>query len=221
MFGRGALALLAVLFSSLPVKAQDDDEDFPAKELVHSDLPLYDVSYENLWPQHFSDDDGSFGCTSRVAFGVWQFTDPDGELESWELSNYGVFHCGLLFREWHDEEDRKTAPYKSGFAAMLGTSKQDGKTLELWAFQRGNIPGSDYILLSREPGSGIVKAFTVLQRSCAPSQMRRLPAGASMDTWLTDYCVINTRDGLLALAKRMLQKPPLGQLKWIDPPAAI
>jgi len=219
MWGRLAFLVLAAtaFIAPLHAKTSREQDGPPLAELIHSDLPLYDFSFEATWPRHFTDEDGSFGCTSRVAFGNWTFTDFDGETEAWQIANYGVFHCAAIFRQAPTRIDLDRSDYKYGLTVMLGTAVEDGKQVELWAFQKGMVPGSDYVLLARAPGGEIVKSFTVLQRTCNKFQLRRLEPRQTMDVWKTNYCAISSRAELLSLAKQMLARPPLGRLEWIEP----
>lgn len=207
--------MAAALVTPLRTEARAEQDETPEDQLIHSDLPLYDFSFEEVWPHHFTTDDGSFGCTSRVAFGSWTYTNFEGETEIWQIDNYGVFHCAAIFRNAPTKAELEQADTKYGLAIRLGTALHGGKRIELWAFQTGMVPGSDYILLAREPGEGIVKSFAVLQRACRNSQLRQLGRGRTMDIWTTRYCSVNSRAELFALAKRMLALQPLGKLEWV------
>jgi len=206
----------ASLAGSHTARAATEEDVFAQAELLHSDLPLYDFSYQDVWPQHFSSNDGDFGCTSRIAFGNWTFTDNEGETGVWQIANYGVFHCAAIFRQAETKADLANANYKYGLAAFIGTTEHSGKPIELWAFQMGMRPGSDYVLLARAPGQGIVKSFSVLQRFCSKARTRRLPEGRTLDIWSTGYCTISSRSELLSLAKQALGRPPLGKLEWTE-----
>jgi hypothetical protein len=211
-----AIAGALLLTISPAALATTDAEDEPQADLLHADLPLYDISYEQVWPRSFSNANGDFGCISRIRFGTWTFTDREGETEAWQISNYGVFHCAAIFREAQEKSDLKEAQYVHGLVVLLGTVSKSGKPIELWAFQKGMIPGSEYILLSRATDKDMIKTFSVLQRACPDGQMRKLPQGQSLDIWPTSYCAIASRAELLALAKKMLERPPLGKLEWSE-----
>ncbi|HEX4695661.1 hypothetical protein [Sphingomonas sp.] len=202
------LALLIGLPS--PVVAQDAP-DQPADSLIHADLPLFGSGTKEMWPQHIDSSNGDIGCTSRVAFGIWRYRDTDNdEYDSgWRLvRNYGVFHCWAMFSSSEQRDDLPKAPTQPGFFVMIGKAG----TKELWVTQIGARPGSDYVLLSRTPTKGIIKQFDVLQRDC-PKSMRRDPP--NLDILITKYCAINSRDDLLALARRMVKLPPLGTLTLV------
>ena len=208
-----------ILLIASPVLAQsgaqweDEEEEFVA-ELIHSDLPLYTFEWENFWPRGFVGE-GSFGCVTKVSYGDWQFTsNPAFEFgDSWwlRISNYGVFHCGANILEAYDREELVEGDFSRGFFVQQGEAEHDGKTLEIWALQRGMVPGSDYILLAREPKEGLAEKFTVLQRRCPQGARRELEGG--LDVWLTDYCAINSREELWDLSMAMLEFPALGTLE--------
>lgn len=86
----------ACLSAFLPfaAKAQARDASEVIVDRIHSPVPLYTFDWEEFWPRGFSSGD-EFGCTSRVAFGDWQFVPtPTNEYEEshWQrFSNYGVF----------------------------------------------------------------------------------------------------------------------------------
>jgi hypothetical protein len=75
------------------------------------------------------------------------------------------------------------------------------------------VPGSDYVLLAREPGDAKIERFTVLQQRC-PSGQRREVKG--LDIWTTRYCAIDSRSELLSLARRMLALPALGVIERVE-----
>lgn len=203
-------AALGLSFSS-PAPAQGDGEIEYHDELIHSDVPLWG-SGDATWPQSFSSEDG-FGCASRVSLGDWLFTDFEGGEESWwRLGNYGVFHCGIV--EYRADERADLDEGFEGYAFMveIGSTTIDGDKVELWALQSGTRPGSDYTLLSRSPGDGVVAWFQVLQRQCPKSNNRKGPA---LDSWITGYCAINSQAELVRLARRMAKLPPLGRLEFI------
>lgn len=76
----------------------------------------------------------------------------------------------------------------------------------------GARPGSQYLLLSRDPAEGLVDGFNVLQTQC-PRENRR-GAGA-LKVLLTHYCAINSRSELTRLARRMARRMPLGSLTLV------
>lgn len=208
-----ALLLGITAWAGLAHAAPDDGIERAADRL-HSDLPLYDFSYTEFWPRHFTEADGSFGCSSRVPFGDWRLTAADAEDRIWRFTNYGVFHCAMVFREGDDLADleERQSHYEYGFVARIGTARRAGRDVELWTLQRGTVPGSDYILLSRAAEPGRIQQFTVLQRRCPPGRTRKLKSGQNLDIWGTRYCAINSRGELLALAREMASLPPLGEL---------
>lgn len=199
-------------------------DDELASETVHSDLPLYNYDWEDLWPRHFSHGEGenyTFGCTSRVQFGDWEFSaNPIDEFGyGWWMRaiNYGVFHCATNFTIADERAELEEGEFSPGYFVRLGVF---GET-ELWAIQEGMIPGSSYTLLARPTDPEIVTSFSVLQRRCPEDAMRELAGG--LDNWRTDYCAINTQEDLLALAIEMLDYPALGTLTrvgdndWVAP----
>lgn len=98
------------------------------------------------------------------------------------------------------------------FLRSVGNGSQKRVTWELWALQKGVVPGSEYTLLAREPGEARIERFTVLQQRC--------PSGAQMeakglDAWVTRYCAINSRAELLSLSRKMLALPALGVIERV------
>lgn len=207
-------ALLVALVSALLFAGgaiANDEDDWPARDLIHSDVPLYGAAMDNVWPQHFTDDDGSFGCSSKMAFGDWRLKLDENKQHWWRVSNHGVFHCALLFRSAPNTEGLSKAAFRYGFLVRLGNGKLKSKAVELWAFQIGTLPGSDYVLLAREPSGLLIKSFKALQMKCPRANVR---TGPSMDVFRSSYCAINSRTDLLTLARSMLKLPALGTLEW-------
>lgn len=212
------LLLLAAIFVVSPAQAQDEEYVFEA-ERIHAPVPLYTFDWEQVWPRSFSEGEGkdwSFGCESRVAFGDWRFTPnaQDEYADPWWLrvSNYGVFHCAANLFEADEREELDDGQFSRGLFAMIGEGSVKGREWEIWVLQEGFVPGSDYLLLAREPGGeDLVKAFTVLQSRCPRKSLREADG---MDVWRTRYCAIESRAELLALARRMLREKPLGTLEW-------
>lgn len=205
----------------LPLPAAARAHDEIADDLIHADLPLYTRLEGQVWPQHFSDDEGNFGCTSRIEFGDWRMeaaTGDDIDNEWYRVRNYGVFHCNALVQHASDRAGLSDSEYRHSFFVRLGEGWRRGRKVELWAIQIGARPGSDYLLLSREPGEGLIDRFEVLQRDCP---RRNLRDAGGIDTLLTRYCAVNSRAALLALARRMLARPVLGRLhRFADAPDA-
>lgn len=211
--------LLAAISIVTPGNARKDSNsgaDRPElhDELIHSDVPLYGYE-DDLIPQHFSDDDGSFGCMSRVAMGDWTIRRHDAEDDEpkWlRLSNYGVFHCAFVERGPSDRDMLDAGGYRYSFFVQIGKTHAAGKPVELWVLQSGMQPGSDYLLLARAPSDGLIESFHVLQRRCSAANRREGPA---MDVWGTGYCSINSRRNLIAMANAMAKEPPLAKLTFI------
>jgi hypothetical protein len=208
---------LAVSLTEAPALAAEDEEIEFALERLHAPLPLYTFDWPDLWPRSFTDDgpDMAFGCTSRVAFGDWQFVSERadyGGLSGWmRIANYGVFHCAANLHEADEREGLAEGEFSRGLFALIGTGRAAGKTYELWVLQQGFVPGSSYVLLARDPAVQAEEAiarFDVLQRDCPPGRLRK---AEGMDVWSTSYCSIESRDALLALARKMLRKPFVGE----------
>lgn len=200
-FSRPFLCALALLMSlSRPAHAQEAD-------LVHADAPLWAPYANNVWPQHFVDA-GSFGCQHRMSLGQWRYAPAgdEGGAERWyRFDNYGVIHCWMNIAE--ASEPDAFGDVRPGFLVEIGRAGD----VELWALQVGAKPGSDYLLLSREPGEGPIRRFHVLQRRCPRERVR---AGAPLDILTTRYCGINTQAEMAALARRMAKLPALGTLTF-------
>jgi hypothetical protein len=114
----------ALLASGLPAQAKDPPD--PVAERIHSPLPLYTFAWPDLWPRSFSQGD-SFGCTTRVRFGDWQFVPLQadrGPSGHWErFANYGVFHCAAILRTALDRAALDDAQYDYGFFARIGKAR--------------------------------------------------------------------------------------------------
>ena len=212
MFLRHAVSLLLITLSVSCASKSDQGPNGLLdihSELIHSDLPLFDASGENVWPQSFSSED-SFGCASRILFGDWALLNQDGELEDWyRFSNHGVFHCWALVGHAYEREELNDVASEPSFFVRLGTSM--GK--ELWVIQVGVRPGSDYILLSRAINDEGIAEFEVMQTKCPHANVR--DAG-SLDILLTRYCAVNNRSDLMRLARKMAKLPPRGTLLMVE-----
>jgi hypothetical protein len=204
--------LAAALLFAPPVNGQSQGD--VTSDLLHSDLPLFGRGADNEWPQHFEDED-SFGCTSRVAFGDWVFrtgAEVEDDTRWYRFSNYGVFHCWANTFRGAERARLDGADFHPSFFVFLGSTSVKGHDLELWTIQIGARPGSEYLMLSRVPGEGLIEEFNVLQTACPRANVR--DAG-SLDALLTRYCAVNSRLELVRLARRMAQLPPLGTLRRV------
>lgn len=188
------------------------DPEFGAVR-VHSDLPIYNFDFEELWPRAFVPEDAIAGCTSRVSFGDWKFTpNPAGESsdEWWlRIRNYGVFHCAANLYNSDTRADLEEGEFSRGLFVRIGDEDVDDPARELWVLQEGFVPGSDYVLLARELNEDLVETFTVLQRQCPIGAFREV---MGMDIWATGYCAINSDTDMYRFASEMLKLPPLGEL---------
>ncbi|HWK37078.1 MAG TPA: hypothetical protein VNR91_12535, partial [Sphingomonas sp.] len=63
---------------------------------------------------------------------------------------------------------------------------------------------------------GLLKRFDVLQCDCPRANVRK---GPSLDILQTRYCAINSKAALRALARRMVERPPLATLTWHSEPS--
>jgi len=222
---RPLVALLAfcVSLTGTPVLAAGEEEGEEVEitlERLHAPVPLYTFAWPDLWPRGFvpQDEPGVIslgGCESRVDFGDWQFVSAQadyGGLSGWtRIENYGVFHCAANLHEAEERNELAEGEFSRGLFALIGTGRAAGKTYELWVLQQGFVPGSSYILLARDPAEdakGTIARFDVLQRECPRGRLRK---AEDMDVWLTRYCAIESRNELLALARRMLRKPFAGE----------
>jgi hypothetical protein len=222
MSGRAGSAFKAAYFAALvvlPAAARAGDDSERIAERVHSNLPLYNYRWRDMWPRGFTSEE-SFGCTSRVAFGDWRFVPAQAEESDeghWErFSNYGVFHCAAVMRSAGTRADLEDAQWEHGFFVRLGEVRLRSVEWELWALQRGMVPGSDYTLLAREAGpAALIEEFRVLQQRCPRG---RILESSGMDVWSTRYCAVNSRDELFSLARRMLRLPPMGTIARVADP---
>lgn len=202
-----ALALLFASSGAIAAEAPELHED-----LLHADVALWGLDHKGIWPVHFTDDDGSFGCTSRVRYGDWRTRRDDGD-ETWtRYENYGVFHCAVIERNARERTDLGSATSAYGFFVEIDGAQKDGKPYELWVFQSGTRIGSTYTLLAREPGGATIARFMVLQRQCPEGHTRH---GPDLDVFGTSYCAVNSQADMVALARRMLQQPQLGVMEVV------
>ena len=215
-----AAAIALGSIALVPASARDEERRELVAETIHSELPLYTFDWRDLWPRNFQSED-SFGCTTRVAFGDWRFIPRDGEdrPESWErYRNYGAFHCAAILSAAPEREDLDKAQWKYGFFVRLGRMRVGSRTWELWAIQKGMVPGSDYVLLARDSEDhDLIKKFQVLQRRCPPGRSR----STELDVWITRYCPIDSRQDLLALTRNMMRLPPLGTIEYVGEPEEL
>ena len=210
-----AVCLSSPAFSQEHVDAPRYAQDELYSEVIHSDLPLYGFDWEEFWPRSFIPEDAIAGCGSRVQNGDWQFTGNPvgaaGDERWWRLTNYGTFHCATIFREADHRDELEDGQATTGYFVQIGETLHAGKVIELWAVQRGSIPGSEYELLAREPGDDVIGRFMVLQQRCPEDAMREY--SGNLDISRTDYCAINSREELLAMAIDMLDFPTLGTIE--------
>ena len=202
--------IAAALAVSSPAVAQPTEFH---DELIHSDLPLWASDAEGVFPYSFMTEE-TFGCGTRLQYGIWRFDRVFHEDSTWfRFANYGVFHCYMLVSDAFEREELIGSQPDPSFLVRLGSSRAVRGTVELWALQRRSRPGSDYILLARRPGPGLISEFDVLQRECPSGRTR---SGPPMSILITRYCAINSRRALTALARRMAALPPLGRLTFVE-----
>lgn len=208
------IAAVVAGFAAQSARAQDGEAPDRFADRLHSDLPIFAGGPEAMWPRPASSGDGeSVGCGSRVEFGVWALApvgeDVDGA-ESWyRIENYGVFHCFAVVGSSPDRAELETADAKPSFFVEIEASS--GR--ELWALQIGTVPGSDYLLLSRDAGDGAISRFDVLQTRCPKRNVRDRGA---IEILKTRYCAINSKKELRNFARRMAKLEPRGELKLIE-----
>lgn len=212
---RGIAASVGTVIGAIAITAfagarPGDEPPEAFTDLIHADLPIFPSAEAEMWPRRFEEaETGNFGCTSRIAFGDWVLRsgpgDDDDDEEWRRIENYGVFHCFALVSSAKERNALDGVDARPSFFVEIGES--DG--LELWALQIGTRPGSDYLLLAREPGPGAIYEFTVLQRRCLDHNIRN---AGSIDSLITRYCAINSKGELRSLARRMAKLAPLGTL---------
>ena len=207
------------LLAGVPLQAEGtrdyEGEEF-ASDPIHSDLPLYSFEWADLWPRDYADSDTLAGCVSRIRFGDWllqpNFADASADEPEWyRFGSHGVFHCITSIRTAEDRTELAGGQFDQGFFVKLGEVEREGTHTELWAIQKGTLPGSEYMLLAREPDDDIITVFDVLQQRCPPRSWRDL--AESFDIFRTGYCAINSQEDLLAMAKSMLAFPRMGTLE--------
>lgn len=184
-----------------------------ARDLIRADLPLFRYDDEK-WPRPFHDE-GTFGCTSRVAFGDWLFRqqlDTYVQTTWYRFTSFGAMHCWANAYRAYERDALNHTDARPSYFVFLERANINGSEVELWALQIGTLPGSEYLLLARAPGDELIEAFHMLQTDCPRRSVR--DAGP-LDILSTRYCAINTRRELIRLARRMAQRPALGTLAKI------
>lgn len=209
----------ALLAGPAPIHAEEPEGAEMDVELLHAPLPLYTFDWRDLWPRSIENPgpDVIAGCESPIAFGDWQFVSDHadyGGIQGWtRIQNYGAFHCAANLYSADDREALDEGEFSRGLFARIGEGRAGGKTYELWVLQKGFIPGSSYILLARDKAEQLettIQRFEVLQRKCPRGRLRK---AEGMDVWSTRYCAIESRAELLALARKMLREPFLGEFR--------
>lgn len=219
--GFATLSLALTSTARAQTETEPQFEEFEAAQ-IHSDVPIYTFNYEELWPRSIEPSAGMIaGCFSRVSFGDWKFTPnaaDEYEDEWWlRISNYGAFHCAANFLYADAQAQLDDGRFSRGLFARIGVEDVDEPRRELWVLQEGFVPGSSYLLLSREVNDDLVTSFSVLQRRCPIGATRE---ALGMDVWLTSYCSINSDSDMFRLANEMLKLPPLGELTLQKDPEA-
>lgn len=208
---RAAMRACAVVVIALACAAGRSPPD---ADLLRSDLPLWgnDAVEGELWPRPFRTAD-SFGCRHRIKLGDWNADGYRGDDEWIRFDNYGAVHCALIERRAYVREQLQHR--FSDYAWLVSLGEADGRNgrVELWALQSGVRTGSSYTLLASKPKKDPIDAFDVLQVECPKDRVRAAPA---LDIWLTRYCAINSRDELIALARRMVRRPPAAELTFVS-----
>lgn len=214
-----AFLCLCALALAAPLCAEEPQEEYEWQDdRLHAPVPLYTFAWRDLWPRSIEDPgpDIIVGCETRVAFGDWNFVPNSaggrGSPYWIRIANYGAFHCAANLYNADEREGLDEGEFSRGLFALIGEGRANGKTYELWVLQEGFVPGSTYTLLARDKAEGgdLVERFDMLQRRCPPGKQRE---AEDMDVWLTRYCAIESRDDLLALARKMLREPFLGELR--------
>ena len=212
-----ALAAACIFAGCATVPTESTVDQDRGRDLIHSDVPLLASGSDDYWPRSFTEG-ADFGCESRVAFGDWVLRESDGSDHDdpiwYSVRNYGAFHCFAQIGTASERSELAGADVRPSFFVRLGTERSRNATLELWAMQIGARPGSDYVLLSREPTEGTIRSFSVLQRKCPAAQFR---TSGPLGILRTDYCSINSREDLRRLARRMLDLAPLGTMSVVPP----
>lgn len=209
--GATVMALGEIWFSRVLIPILISVWLFPASAsgqdaLMRSDLPLWTNQRDVMWPRRL---EGELGCVSRIAEGDWYRSGQGVDHEWFRFSFGGSIHCFGAELRSEAYEGLDYAPTRLSMFVELGRGQGPEGPVELWALQSGARPGSDYLLLSSQPGLASIEAFNVLQRICPRANVR---AGPAIDIARTDYCAINSRNELINLARRMVRLPPVGHL---------
>lgn len=183
-------------------------------QTIRSDSALwtYDNASSSLYPQGFVDDQ-SFGCVHAINVGVWRYIETDKQdwPEYWRLSNYGVFHCALLYGRADDEAAAGEAFESYAWLARLTEPHSAPDEIELWALQIGVAGGSRYILL-RRIGDDSAAPFDVLDAACPRDAERRR---ANIDIWVQDDCIVDAKADIVRIAQSAANRPPRGRLEFV------
>lgn len=210
-------ALVAIMLASSCATSEDvADQSFDRVDLLlRSDLPLWlDYQDQSISPRSFQDETG-FGCLSEWQMGDWKLTYTAKNAWYtptpiwWRVNMHGIIHCGASFQQGSDRGGN-AGGVRAGFMVKLGVDAATG--LELWAWEIGVRPGSEYMLLATS-GDEKQKRFRVLDTDCNGGEIRR--ADPTLSTWRTDYCNVPTQDVMRSIAKAAAARPPLGELVFM------
>ncbi|HVY89309.1 MAG TPA: hypothetical protein VG942_10605 [Hyphomonadaceae bacterium] len=184
----------------------------PGDLLIHSDLPFWSDSSGSYVTPHPIE---GIGCDGDFRLGVWKesiFREDGGapDLRWWRVHNYGSFHCAAVFNV-SDERDGSYGDRKGfGFVIALGRDKATG--LDLFVWQMGMIPGSEYRFLAA-PAGGDGTRYTVLQADCSAGTLRSSHVGGS---FITTYCSLASEAAVRATARAAAKRPPKALLRYVD-----
>lgn len=212
---RALLTALVVASAFLPEHAVASD----AAGVLRSDLPLWSESNKGVWPSDCSSENSIAKC-SIFAMGDWRRTEADcADAEphclSWvRLQMTAVFHARFGYSSAPRREELDLALSEISIIAPLNTSSVPRR---LYALQIGFRGGSRYILLSVERARDHpIRHLTVLDPRCDRTipgvRVRKAKFSSS---YITEYCVAETKSALLGLAQAALNRPPLATLDWI------
>jgi hypothetical protein len=202
--------IAAICLAATPVSAQ-------TPETIRSDLPLWSEAHPDAWPQPIEGDD-AIGFGSIFRLGYWRQIDRDCPEPStcevwWRLELASVFHGAFSLSTGEERSNLDGALSGSAVIVELQPHKTKG---QLYALQVGFLGGSRYVLLSASAALP-VKQMTILDGRCEDAGRHAVRRKAAFYTrYLTAYCAVRNREGLLMMARAAADRPPLATLEWVE-----
>jgi len=194
-----------------------------AEELVRSDLPLWSIGEERVWPESANGRDGLPAQYTIFQPGEWRLVSPDCEgseesdaCQSWlRLSIASLFHGGFVVETASSRATLGQGGNGDGGIALIAELPMHRPGAKLYAVQIGFKGGSTYWLLSAADTIP-VKKLSRLDAKCSDA-----PTGAYWREakvrgyYLTGYCAVRDKAALRRMAEAALRRPPLSTWEFV------